>query len=244
MEIPRFFVSLNSKIEDKINIQKEENMHLFSVLRLRVGDRIDVCLNDDNIYHCELVEVSKKQSVAKIINIEKTPPKNASIVLFMALIKAERMDWAMQKCTELGVDKIIPFESAFCTVKDKGNKIDRLNRIAVSASKQSGRVNLPQISRTLNFDEMLQELHNYSQIILAYEKDNTNAKNVLSQLDKNKNIAIIIGSEGGFSESEVEKIKSTGALLISLGENILRAETACVALLSAISYELDKWKRD
>lgn len=243
MEIPRFFVSKNDKIDDTITIQNEENTHLFSVLRLRVGDKIDVCLNDNNIYHCELIEVGKKQSIAHILSIENVQQNDAGITLFMALIKAERMDWAMQKCTELGVDKIVPFESSFCTVKDKGNKTDRLNRIAVSASKQSGRVNLPQISETLSFNDMLNELHNYTQIVLAYENDDTSAKTILSQLDKNKNIAIIIGSEGGFSEAEVEKIKSTGASAVSLGKTILRAETACVALLSAVNYELDKWKR-
>jgi 16S rRNA (uracil1498-N3)-methyltransferase len=153
------------------------------------------------------------------------------------------MDWAVQKCVELGVSRVIPFESKFCTVKDKGNKLDRLRRIAISACKQSGLAYLPDIGNTIHFEQLLQNVANVPQTILAYEGATQNAKEVLSKLDPNKDVAIIIGSEGGFSPDEVEALKNVGAKVISLGKTILRVETACVALLSAIMYEMNNWER-
>ena len=236
MERARFFVSVENKHDNTIIIVGGENMHLFSVLRLRVGDMIDVCLNDGNIYVCELVSVNKKQSIAKIIKIDAPQRRTNKIALFIALTKAERMDWAVQKVTELGIDKIIPFESKFCTAKDKGNKLDRLNRIALSASKQSGRVNLPEIAETISFSQMLDDLQYYPQIVVAYENDKTSAKKILSGLDNTRDTALIVGSEGGFSPDEIKELINNGAKVVSLGENILRAETACIALLSAVLF--------
>ena len=139
---------------------------------------------------------------------------------------------------------IVPFESEYCTVKDKGNKIERLNRIAVSASKQCGRAVLPCIQETLPFALLLDKLKEFNQIIVAYENETQNAKEILSKLDKTKSIALVIGSEGGFSEAEIEKLKALGAKVVSLGQTILRAETACVALVSAVNYQLDFWEKN
>lgn len=243
MSLPRFFVDVNNKNDNLIYITQDENVHLNSVLRLRVGDDIDVCLNDGIVHNCTLIEVGKKQSIAQI-NTSIIKDNHSNITLFMALIKAERMDWAVQKVTELNVASIVPFESEYCTVKDKGNKIERLNRIAVSASKQCGRAVLPCIQETLPFALLLDKLKEFNQIIVAYENETQNAKEILSKLDKTKSIALVIGSEGGFSEAEIEKLKALGAKVVSLGQTILRAETACVALVSAVNYQLDFWEKN
>ena len=243
MQYPRFFVPKNCRQDDKIILTDSENNHLFSVLRLKKGDRIDVCLNDGNIYECEIEDANKKQSTAHILNIKPAKTRTNKITLFIALTKVERMDWAVQKVTELGIDKIIPFESKFCTAKDKGNKMDRLNRIALAASKQSGRVNLPEIAETISFSQMLDDLQYYPQIVVAYENDKTSAKQILSSLDSTLDTALIIGSEGGFSADEIKELINNGAKVVSLGANILRAETACIALLSAVLYQFDYWKK-
>ena len=243
MQYPRFFVSPNCKQDDKIILTDSENNHLFSVLRLKQGDKIDICLNDGNVYECEIENANKKQSIARILQIKLAKSRTNKIALFIALTKAERMDWAVQKVTELGIDKIIPFESKFCTAKDKGNKLDRLNRIALSASKQSGRVNLPEIAETISFSQMLDDLQYYPQIVVAYENDKTSAKKILSGLDNTRDTALIVGSEGGFSPDEIKELINNGAKVVSLGENILRAETACIALLSAVLYQFDYWKK-
>lgn len=243
MSLNRFFIDESNLIDNIVTIDGEENQHLFSVLRLRVSEKIMVCFNDGIEHLCELVKVDKKCSQAKILQ-SNTQKVRAKITLFMALIKAERMDWAVQKVTELGVSEIVPFESENCTVKDKGNKLDRLYRIALSASKQSGRVKLPKIYTTINFDEVLNKLDDFSQIIVAYENETSNAKTALKDLDVTKSIALIIGSEGGFTVAEIEKLKNKNAKIISLGETILRAETASVALLGAVNYELGLWEKN
>ena len=243
MSLNRFFVDKENLANDIISITGEENQHLFSVLRLSVGEKIYICFNDGMEHLCELISTDKKVSKAKILQ-STLKQIQTNITLFMALIKAERMDWAVQKVTELGVTKIVPFTSEFCTVKDKGNKTDKLNRIALSASKQSGRATLPKISQTLSFNEMLEKLKDFNQIVVAYENETNNAKTILQKLDKSKPIAIIIGSEGGFSEKEIEALQTNKAKIISLGNTILRAETASVALISAVNYELGLWERN
>ncbi len=243
MDKPRFFLPKQNLQDKNIKIDGGENVHLTTVLRMRVNDEIDICLNDGYIYECVITEVGKKFSIAKINNIFLPYTRESKIILFLALTKAERMDWAVQKCTELGVDQIIPFESEFCTAKDKGTKTDRLIRVALSASKQSGRVNLPEINNTISFNEMLEKIKNIPQVVLAYEKDSTNTRQVLSKFDKTKDTAIIIGSEGGFSDREVQQLRESGANIVSLGSNILRTETACVALLSAVYYQFDFFER-
>lgn len=243
MSLNRFFVDKENLANDIISITGEENQHLFSVLRLSVGEKIYICFNDGMEHLCELISTDKKVSKAKILQ-STLKQIQTNITLFMALIKAERMDWAVQKVTELGVTKIVAFTSEFCTVKDKGNKTDRLNRIALSASKQSGRATLPEISQTLSFNEMLEKLKDFNQIVVAYENETNNAKTILQKLDKSKPIAIIIGSEGGFSEKEIEALQTNKAKIISLGNTILRAETASVALISAVNYELGLWERN
>ena len=242
MSLPSFFVDEDSKTENSFVITGDENKHLATVLRLGIGEQIEVMQNDGFIHRCELVSVGKKESVASIKS-SRYVPNRSKITVFMALIMSDRMDWAVQKVTELGVERIIPFDSEYCTVKDKGNKLDRLIRISISASKQSGRATLPQISRTMSFDEICKEVGEFHQIILAYEGASQNAKEVLSSLDKNQPIALIVGSEGGFSNKEVEKLIKNGAKVISMGNTILRAETASVALVSAVNYELGIWEK-
>lgn len=237
----RFFVNSCNKKDNLIFIDGDENTHLNSVLRLKVGEQVDICFNNGLVYTCELVEVGKKQSIAQIFKISEEQ-NLGHINLFMALINADRMDWLVQKVTELGVSCITPFESEFCTVKDKGNKAERLRRVALSACKQSRRAFVPEIKETLSFNQMIGQLEDFEQVIIAYENEKQNAKEILSKLDKTKPIAIVIGSEGGFSKKEVEILKEKGNC-ISLGRSILRAETAGMALISAINYELGFWEK-
>lgn len=242
MSLPSFFVDNDSMREDQFVITGEENKHLAVVLRLSVGEQVEIMQNDGFIHRCELVSVGKSESVAQIKS-SRYVPRRSQVTLFMALIMADRMDWAVQKATELGVESIVPFESEYCTVKDKGNKSDRLKRVCLSASKQSGRATVPNIGGTLKFAEVCEKIATFPQVVLAYEGATQDARDIIKKLDRNRPIALIIGSEGGFSTGEVEALKEKGAKVISLGSTILRAETASVALLSAVNYELGVWEK-
>jgi len=239
----RFYVSKEQIKKDYIEIDNDEHIHLSKVLRLKVGDNITVICNDGFIRDCILTEIGKKSSIAKIITTFEEDKTNVEVCVFQALIRADKMDLVAQKCTELGVSELIPFESKFCTVTDRGNKIDRLNRIVLASCKQSGRTNIMQVKETLQFKELLNTLKDFDIVIFAYEKDQQSAKEVLSKISNCGKIAIVIGCEGGFSEDEATAINDLGAKSISLGKLILRAETATLALVSVVMYELGEWKR-
>lgn len=206
----------------------------FNVLRCRVGEQI-VCLGDDGYdYLCEITQVTKKQAVAKIISKEintKNPKKN--ITIFQGLVKGEKIDLIVQKLTELGVTNLYMYDSEFAVAKANDNKLTRLNKISQEACKQCGRSIPLNIGQTLKFKEMLDSLKNYDVILFANEK---NKLRNYEEIKNAKNIAIIIGSEGGFSDNEIEQIYSLGAINFGLGERILRAETACIATASIVGF--------
>jgi len=242
LDKPRFFANVSDKNGNTITLSGDENIHLRSSLRLKEGDRVEVFFGNGEICECMLTKVDKKASILKIVNLRLEPKPKNKVSLCMAVIKSERMDWAVQKCTELGVTDIIPFESKFCTAKDRGNKTDRLVRIAISACKQSGRAFLPNIASTKSFDELVEFVKKNKNVVLAYELDKTSAKDVISKLSGD--VVLIVGSEGGFDGTEVENLVAAGANCVSLGKNILRAETAAVALCSVVMYQLDFWNRE
>ncbi|MDY2695908.1 MAG: RsmE family RNA methyltransferase [Eubacteriales bacterium] len=206
----------------------------FNVLRCRVGEQI-VCLGDDGYdYFCEITQVTKKQAVAKIISKEiNTKNPKINITIFQGLVKGEKIDLIVQKLTELGVSNLYMYDSEFAVAKANDNKLSRLNKISQEACKQCGRSIPLNIGQTLKFKEMLDCLKNYDVILFTNEK---NKLRNYEEIKNAKNIAIIIGSEGGFSDNEIEQIYSLGVINFGLGERILRAETACIATASIVGF--------
>lgn len=155
------------------------------------------------------------------------------------------MDYIFQKATEIGVKQIYPVVSNRVIVKLDDNtatkKVERWNKIVYEASKQSKRTIIPKVENVIFLKDICNLCTNYDIILLAYEEDNTNLKEILKECKKNKfkNIGIIIGPEGGFDISEVELLKCDKIVSVSLGKRILRTETASLALLSNIFYELE-----
>lgn len=220
------------KLNNTFVFEGDELLH-FNVLRCCVGETI-LCYEGEYDYICEVQSVTKKQAVANIVEQKlntKNPKKN--ITVFQGLVKGEKLDLIIQKLTELGVSQLYTFESDFTVAKTNNNKLDRLERVTKEACKQCGR-SLPLVlNQTIKFNKMLELLPSYDLIIFANE---TNPIRDLSDICKYNNIAIVVGSEGGFSKEEIEKINSLGAKNFGLGDRILRAETACIALASIIGF--------
>ena len=157
------------------------------------------------------------------------------------------MELIIQKGTELGVTNFIPVKFNRCIVKidkkDENKKIDRWQKIAEVASKQSGRDFVPNVKKVIGINEICDIINKYDIVFLAYELENNNfIKNELSKLNGTKeqyNIAIIIGPEGGLEEREVKILETSGAKVVSLGKRILRTETASMQMVSIIMYELE-----
>ena len=157
------------------------------------------------------------------------------------------MDLIVQKGTELGVTEFIPTITHRVDVKLKGEfkKLDRLNRVALEAAKQSKRSIIPKVSEPIEFDEMIEKINSLDLVLVPYENaENFGIKKLVNNLEKNgsiekiKSVGIFVGPEGGIEEDEIEKLKENGAHIITLGKRILRTETAGFVATSLIQYEL------
>lgn len=226
----RFF---GKKLGENIIFEGNEAGHIAQVLRMRVGQEVIASLNDNNDYYCTLIDVNKKSVVAKIDRVEKCralPKKN--IVLYQAMPKREYFETIVTKSVELGVSEIRPFASQFSVNHDF--KRERVEQIVLTACKQCERSKLVPVSDVLSFEKVLKELSDYDMVIFANE--HSSDKFNITDLKSNESIAVIIGAEGGFSLEEAEAIKNASDKVksVSLGERILRCDTASVALLAVV----------
>ena len=245
----KFFVKTNQIEENKINILNDDVNHIKNVLRLNVLDNIEICNKDTGEnYNCKISNILNNRIECNIINkIDSTTEGNVKIDVYQGLPKFDKMEKKKKKGTELGVTNFIPVKFNRCIVKidkkDENKKIDRWQKIAEVASKQSGRDFVPNVKKVIGINEICDIINKYDIVFLAYELENNNfIKNELSKLNGTKeqyNIAIIIGPEGGLEEREVKILETSGAKVVSLGKRILRTETASMQMVSIIMYELE-----
>lgn len=242
----KFFVEESNIIDDICLIEGEDVKHIYKVLRLKEKEQISINNCNGVEYLGEIEEINKKE--VKVRLLEKIDLNNESPIkvhLFQGLPKAAKMDLIAQKCTELGIHEITPIITERVIVKGNESsefkKVDRWNRIALEACKQSKRSIIPTIEQPIDFEELLATLDSFHLVIVPYEnEENHGMKYVKSQIDTEsvKDVAIIIGPEGGFEETEIKALKDKGAHIITLGPRILRTETAGFVALSLIMYEL------
>lgn len=234
-----FFVeNANYNIGDIIKISSVEHNHISKVLRMKMNDKI-VCLpNNGELLEATIIGFSKNETQVKIDKIKQCETEcKTNLIVYVPLLKGDKFEFLITKLTELGVKKIIPFKSQYMTAKQGNDKSQRLNQIAKDACKQCRRARIIEIGELIEFDDMLSQIENYDITIFAYENERQcNLKDL--DLSKFTNVSMIVGSEGGFSEEEVEKIVNAKAQIVSLGNRILRAETAVLTLASIIQYKL------
>lgn len=229
----KFFAN---KQNNEFIFENEELAH-FNVVRCALLEKV-LCFDGTNKeYLCEVSEISKKRAKAKILeeNICKKNPK-VNITVFQGLIKGEKLDFVVQKLTELGISSLQVFESEFAVAKANNNKLERLNKISQEACKQCGRSIPLKIENCIKFSEMLDKLKSYDIVLFANEKNTIRDLSILKQY---KNIALIIGSEGGFSDLEIQQIYNAGAKNFGLGSRILRAETASIAMSAIVGFMVE-----
>ena len=218
---------------DKIVIENEEYNHLKNVLRLGVGAEIIVSLNDENDYFCQVEKMGKNFAECKV-NGKQLCPANPrkNIVLFQAVPKGPKFDFILQKATEIGITKVVPFLTEYCVAKSVDKKT-RYEAVFANACKQCERSIMPVLEKTMSVKEVAATFSDFDIVLFANERVNTSEK--IKNLEKYKNIAIIVGAEGGFSQAEKELFVEKGATSVSLGKRILRCETAAVAMMSLVS---------
>ena len=246
--MPKFFIN-NEQIKDnKIKIIGEDVNHIANVLRKQIGDTLNICNNiTSENFLCQIKTIDKECILCDIIENEKneTEPK-AKITIFQGLPKAEKMELIIQKCTELGVSNFVPVSMERCVVKldskTENKKIERWQKIAETAAKQSGRNIIPKVENLINLQKLCNLIKKYDIVLLAYENENEyTLKKALKALENKQNlhIGVIIGPEGGIDSEEVEQLKKSGATSITLGKRILRTETVGISISSIILYELE-----
>jgi len=250
--MPKFFINSNQIENENIIIISEDVNHIKNVLRMKIDDEIIVCnIDDSSNYLAKINEFGKEQIVCKILEkIEIKTESNVKVHIYQGLPKADKMELIIQKSVELGVDAITPVEMKRCVVKldgkDKIKKIDRWQKIAEVAAKQSGRDIIPKICNVKNIKEIVEDFSGFDIVLLCYENEKDlflkQALKEVKQISENAElkIAVIIGPEGGIDISEVEFMEQKGAKIISLGNRILRTETVGLSLLSIIMYEFER----
>lgn len=242
----KFFTPPENINEVEGKILGDDVKHIYKVLRLSEGE--EVILNDCNgvEYLGELSSISKTEVIVKILKkLDVNNESYVEIYLFQGLPKAQKMDLIVQKGTELGITKFIPTITNRVDVKLKGEfkKLDRLNRIALEAAKQSKRSIVPTVEEPISFNEALEQIKEMDLFLVPYENaENFGIKGVVKEvgdnIDKIKKVGIMVGPEGGFEDDEIIKLKEGNAYIITLGSRILRTETAGFVATSLIQYEL------
>ncbi len=231
----RFFVS-EEDLKSGI-IQGDEFNHLKNVLRMREGEEIIAITGDEYDYRCKILSFSKNS--AQIELLEKTLNKanpNIKISLVQALCKADKLELITQKISEIGASEIQPVYFKNSDVKQNTGKIARLEKIAISATKQCKRSTILKINECITIKELPEYLKQFDvSLICNTREDNLTIHQILNDFKKVKSVAVIVGPEGGFDEAEVQKLTQCGAVSVSLGKRILRTETAGIYVLSILS---------
>lgn len=244
----RFFVDDPGAFSDKsVVITGEDVNHVKNVLRLRENDELIVSDGRGRDYHCRISGVTNEEVVADICDIcDNFSELSTEITLFQGFPKGDKMELIIQKTVELGVTRIVPVMTKRTVVKldDKKakKKTERYNMIAESAAKQSGRGIIPEVTMPVSFAEAVSMAEKLDMNIIPYEEAEgvEYSRNIIKNIKGKKSLGIFIGPEGGFAREEVEQALDAGTSAITLGHRILRTETAGMAVVSIIMFELEE----
>lgn len=236
-DLRRFFVE---SVTEPLVIDGEEFRHAVNVLRIRVGEKIIVCDGTGVENVCKIEKIGNKSLSLSILEKRdcQAEPKT-KVILEAGYLKGDKNELVVQKAVELGVHEIVFFNSKFCSAYSSENKITRLNKVSLEASKQCGRAVVPKVTYFDDFKSALEYGNDFNNKLIALEFGKVSQEN-LSTLSGST--VIVIGSEGGFSEEEGDLALGMGYKTVYLGKRILRAETASIALTAIVMNALGELK--
>jgi 16S rRNA (uracil1498-N3)-methyltransferase len=237
-----FFLGSNPVSGESATITGELYRHMARALRLKQGDEVNL-LDDDGKRLCGTIEEVGAKSLTVRITSTKSVPlevQGVRITLYQGLPKGEKLDLILQKCTELGVTEVVTFDAARSIVKLRGqrmpSRLERYQRIVQEAARQSGRRQAPQVSIGGSLASVLRETRQEVKLLLWEGEQTTRLREALKAYKSPESVAIVVGPEGGLSDEEVEQAIACGFAPVSLGERILRTETAGFAVLSILQF--------
>lgn len=221
-----------------LELEDGDYHHIKNVMRMKKGDMIKV-VYDNMVYECKLTMISDKSSF-EIVSGTKIEDCSVKIDIAFSLIKEQKLNYLLQKATELGVNKFIPLNTRRSVVKidskKENSKVLRWNKICKEASEQAFRSFVPEVSSVLSLKDLINGDYDLK-LLCSLNKNTKNIKKVLQKNDKCVKILLVVGPEGGFDPMEEEYLLENGFTSVSLGNTVLRAETAPVTALSMIKYE-------
>lgn len=244
----RYFTEQRFK-EDVVSIKGNDARHITKVMRMREGDEIIIVECEEIAHICTIASFDEQAVIVRQTGRTISSPElPIHVTIACGLPKGDKLDLIVQKGTELGMYALQPFEAARSIVKwdaKKGTKkIERLQKIAKEAAEQSHRTHIPNVLPAISFAQLVKSCANYDVVFVADEEDakaeeRTRLVDKLKKVYDCKSMLVIFGPEGGIARNETEKLREAGVITTSLGPRILRAETAPLYMLSAISYEFE-----
>jgi 16S rRNA (uracil1498-N3)-methyltransferase len=244
MEIRRVFVDKLKMKNGMAVVAGPMHKYIATVLRKTEGDKINLIDGKGYLYRCVIGSIKSKELYLQILDVVHKPEeKRPKVTLCVSPIKGPRMDWLVEKATELGVDKILPtiFRRTVIKFDEKTKgKSERWKRITIEASRQSGRFSIPEVLEPTPLRAILPLVGHIKNRIVLYEKEKRNTLKTFFSSQAEGELCVVIGPEGGIDESEIEWLKENGFVSYTLGENIFRSETTPLVALSIIHYESGK----
>ena len=241
----RFFVPSEWTGSDRVEIQGEVAHRIGRVLRL--APRAEIVLFDGSgmEWTVRLDSVAREQAVGSVLSSEKGRGEpQVRLTLYQGVMKGSKFDWTLQKGTELGVSSFVPMQCQRSVPQSRSGsqpgRAARWRKIVVEAAEQSGRATIPEIGAAMSFTEVCDALEDApTLVVLPWEGEEAKSLSAaISEAPESKEVALIIGPEGGLAPEEVDYARGKGLAPVSLGSRILRAETAGIAAVSALMYAL------
>lgn len=244
----RYFVNQKAN-ENQFFFDAEDRHHIVKVMRMQIGDKLICVEPEGKSAVCKIAEITDEQVVADVVQWKEEISELPIVVTIASgLPKGDKLEWIIQKGTELGAKEFIPFSAARSVVKWDGKKaakkIERWQKIAKEAAEQSHRAYLPEVVSPMSFKEMLTRSKSYHYRVAAFEEESRNGETsifakTLQGMQSGESLLLVFGPEGGLSEEEVQLLQAHDFALCGLGPRILRTETAPLYTLAAISYHFE-----
>ncbi len=246
--VQRYFVKQRTN-SDRFLIDEEDRHHIVKVMRMQIGDQI-ICVDQEGKQAvCTLAEITDTSVVADVVQWkDEVSELPISITIASGLPKGDKLEWIIQKGTELGAHQFLPFSAARSVVKwdekKAAKKIDRWQKIAKEAAEQSHRAFLPEVLNSISFKELLTKSKDFKYKLVAFEEESRNGEtsvfaSTLRKMNKGDSLLLVFGPEGGLTDEEVQQLKNIDFAVCGLGPRILRTETAPLYALAAISYHFE-----
>jgi 16S rRNA (uracil1498-N3)-methyltransferase len=237
----RFYAPPSAFVDQTVALAAEEARHLRDVLRLKAGDEVYVFNGVGREFRCTVSSTARDSAELRIdAEVEPARPESQlQLNLCVALLKGEKFDLVVQKATELGVSKVVPLITRYADIHlrdeaDAAKRVARWQRIALEAAKQSGRAFVPKISTPATFDSLSVD----GLVVVFSERDG----GALSSLIPSQSVTALVGSEGGWSDDEIESARARNFHIVTLGGRILRAETAAITVTALLQHRFGDLK--